>query len=136
KNEQQILPLNKGKKSLILTPATIKDNTVTSLLNSFSDFLHGQLGDFTTLLLTPNENILQACEKAEQIIIPISGLSNDEDIQLVMKQILQQYSDKTIICAFGNPADLLEIQEAATLLLTYDESLMSMQAMAKVLLNN
>ena len=141
KNEVDTLPLNKSKDTIVLIPATNKTSSKQHELSSehlllFNNFLYDYLEHFTSFPLTNDENLLQACEKAEQIIIPVTDLSNDKSSLLVIKQILQQYNDKIVICAFGNPFGLLEVNEAATLMLTYDTSLMSMQAMAKVLFHN
>lgn len=136
-NEQQLIPLNKKQQTIILTPSTNENKAVSSVKwQLFSDFFHGELENFTTLPLDINEEILESCDNAEQIIIPISHITGDKETLRTIREILQHYDEKIIICAFGNPFDLLEIQSAATLVLSYDISPMSMQAMAKVILNN
>lgn len=136
KNEQQMIPLNRKLETIILTPPTKMNKSTPSVQwEFFNNFFYDELENFTTLPLDMDEELFHTCEKAEQMIIPISYITESKQTLQLINEILQQYSHKIIICAFGHPFDLLEIQNASTLLLTYDTSRMSMQAMAKVILN-
>src|SRR5690625_6696163 len=72
KNEQELLPLDPNKQTVLLWPPIRQSSLVNETFEkskTLGHFLHGKLHLFTELPLSTDESVINAFNESEQIII-------------------------------------------------------------------
>lgn len=136
KNENNILPLQTGKKTVLLWPSLAKTSLVDEEFKqdiTLSTYLGDEFSDYKELSLSLDESVREACDNAEQIIIATYNLAQSEETLQVTKEIARIYGEKVIACAFRNPYDLIEIPSVSGYVASYDIRPLTLEATAKIL---
>src|SRR5690625_1294079 len=136
KNDDNLLPLNHNKKTVLLWPSNIKTSPVIETnkqASTLGHFLHGRLNHFTELPLSTDEAVFNACKDSEQIIIATFNLTQDKETLHTTKEFINQFHQKTILCAFGNPYDFLVAPYVSAYVAAYDIRPITLHSVAKAL---
>jgi len=136
KNDDDLLPLNHNKKTVLLWPSNIETSPVIETnkqASTLGHFLHGRLNHFSELPLSTDEAVFNACKDSEQIIIATFNLTQDKETLHTTKEFINQFHQKTILCAFGNPYDFLVAPDVSAYVAAYDIRPITLHSVAKTL---
>lgn len=136
KNENNLLPLDNTKKTVTLWPDISKTSLVDEEFSqtiTISDYIANKLDDYTELPLSLDDDVLKACEEAEQIIITTYNISQAADNLKMTKEIVNRFGEKIVAIAYRNPYDLQEIPNVAAYIAAYDIRPLTLESVAKVL---
>lgn len=136
KNEHELLPLDQNKQTVLIWPTITKTSQVAETFKqtkTLGHFLQEKLNNFTELPLSTDEAVLNACKDSEQIIIATYNLTQDKENLHITKEIVNQFHQKTVICAFGNPYDFLEVPDVSAYVSAYDIRPITQHSVAKTL---